>query len=85
MERRKPATLRTCEMSSYQVRDAEERELAQLLGLYGELSESDFVRLPAGVKTSRVVLARIISDRRRPLCVAEHGDEVVGSAELIVI
>jgi ribosomal protein S18 acetylase RimI-like enzyme len=72
-------------MSSYQVRDAEERDLERLLGLYGELSEGDFARMPADVEVSRVVLARIISDRRRHLCVAEHVNEVVGSAELIVI
>ena len=72
-------------MSSYQVRDVEERDLEQLLGLYGELSEGDLARLPADVEISRVVLARIISDRRRHLCVAEHGNEVVGSAELIVV
>ena len=72
-------------MSSYQVRDAEERDLEQLLGLYGELSEGDVARMPADVKVSRVVLARIISDRRRHLCVAEYGNKVVGSAELIVI
>ena len=72
-------------MSSYQVRDAEERDLEQLLGLYGELSEGDVARMPADVEVSRVVLARIISDRQRHLCVAEYGNEVVGSAELIVI
>lgn len=72
-------------MSPYEVRDVEERDLEQLLGLYGELSEGDFARMPADLETSRVVLARIISDRRRHLCVAEHGNEVVGSAELIVI
>jgi hypothetical protein len=72
-------------MSSYQVRDAEERDLEQLLGLYGELSEGDGARMPADVEVSRVVLARIISDQRRHLCVAENGNEVIGSAELIVI
>jgi ribosomal protein S18 acetylase RimI-like enzyme len=72
-------------MSSYQVRDAEERDLEKLLGLYGELAEGDFSRMPADVEVSRVVLARIISDQRRHLCVAENGNEVVGSAELIVI
>ena len=41
--------------------------------------------MPADVEVSRVVLARIIHDQRRHLCVAEHGNEVVGSAELIVI
>jgi len=72
-------------MSSYRVRDAEERDLEQLLDLYGELSEGELARMPADSGVSRVVLAAILSDRRRHLCVAEHGNRVVGSAELIVI
>jgi ribosomal protein S18 acetylase RimI-like enzyme len=72
-------------MSSYQVRDAEERDLEQLLGLYGELAEGDIARMPAGVEVSRVVLAGIINDQSHHLCVAENGNEVVGSVELIVI
>ena len=72
-------------MSTFQVRDVKERDLDRLLGLYGELSEGDLARMPADVELSRAVLATIISDQRRHLCVAEHGNKVVGSAELIVI
>jgi len=72
-------------MSSYQVCEAVERDLEQLVGLYRELSEGDFALMPTDVEVSRVVLERIISDQRRHSCVAERGNEVVGSAELIVI
>ncbi len=41
--------------------------------------------MPAGAEASREVLRSIISDRSRHLCVATRGDEVVGSAELIVV
>ncbi len=72
-------------MSSYHVREAEERDLEQLLALYEELSEGDLARMPADIDVSRAVLAGILSDGRRHLCVAAYGDEVLGSAELIVI
>jgi hypothetical protein len=65
-------------MSSYEVRDAEERDLEQLLGLYVDLSEGDFARMPADVEVFRVVLARIISDQHRHLCVQRTATNDLG-------
>jgi hypothetical protein len=64
-------------MSSYEVRDAEERDLEQLLGLYVDLSEGDFARMPADVEVFRVVLARIISDQQRTTSGIRHASHVV--------
>jgi len=73
------------QMSSFTVRDVEERDLEPLLALYRQLAEGDAARMPAGAEASREVLRSIISDRSRHLCVATRGDELVGSAELIVV
>lgn len=72
-------------MVSFQVREAEERDLGQLLGLYGELAEGDAARVPAEADVCRDVFTAIVSDRSRRLCVATVGDDVVGAAELIVV
>jgi ribosomal protein S18 acetylase RimI-like enzyme len=72
-------------MHSFVVRSAEEHDLDDLLGLYGELAEGDPARMPADAKASRQVLGRIISDRSRHLCVATNGATVVGAAELVVV
>lgn len=72
-------------MSSFHVRQAEERDLERLLGLYGELAEGDAARAPAGADVSRDVFTTILSDRSRHLCVATDADAVVGAAELVVV
>lgn len=72
-------------MSSFQVREAEQRDLEQLLGLYRELAEGDAARAPVAADASRGVFTAIASDRTRHLCVATDGDDVVGAAELIVV
>ncbi len=72
-------------VTSFQVRQAEERDLDQLLRLYGELAEGDAARLPADPDASREVFTAIASDRSRQLCVATDGQEVVGVAELIIV
>lgn len=72
-------------MTSFPVRQAEERDLDQLLRLYGELAEGEAARLPADPEASREVFTAITSDRSRRLCVATDGQEVVGAAEVIVV
>jgi GNAT superfamily N-acetyltransferase len=70
---------------SFEVRRAEERDLEQLLRLYWELAEGDEARAPADADASRATFTAITSDPSRVLCVATDGDDVVGSAELIVV
>lgn len=73
-------------MSSFQVREAAERDLGRLLRLYSELAEGDAARVPADANASREVFMAIASDRSRHLCVAtDDDDNVVGAAELIVV
>jgi ribosomal protein S18 acetylase RimI-like enzyme len=72
-------------VSSVQVREAEERDLGQLLGLFAELAEGDAARVPADVDASRAVFVAIAGDRSHHLCVATVGDDVVGAADLIVV
>ena len=72
-------------MSSFQVREARERDLDPLLGLYSELAEGDAARAPAERDVSREVFLAILRDPSRHLCVVSLGDDVVGAAELIVV
>lgn len=72
-------------MPSFQVRNAEERDLEQLLRLYWELAEGDDARAPADADASRQTFTAIASDDSRHLCVAAVGDGVVGAAELIIV
>jgi ribosomal protein S18 acetylase RimI-like enzyme len=72
-------------MLSFQVREAEERDLGQLLGLYDELAEGDAARAPAKADVSREMFLAIVKDQSRHLCVASLGNDVVGAAELIVV
>jgi ribosomal protein S18 acetylase RimI-like enzyme len=72
-------------MTSATVRDVEERDLDQLLGLYRQLAEGDVARMPTDTETSRGVLQAIISDTSRWLCVATAGEAVVGAAEILVV
>lgn len=72
-------------VSSFRIREAEQRDLGQLLGLYRELADGDPARVPSDAGASLDVFTAIANDRSRHLCVATDGAHVVGAAELIVV
>jgi ribosomal protein S18 acetylase RimI-like enzyme len=66
------------------VREARQSDLEGLLALYGELAESSRAA-PAGPGVSRPVLERILADPDRHLLVATIDEQVLATADLLIV
>ncbi len=67
------------------VRQAEERDLDDLLALLGELDDDDSIPTPAYRAAAGLVLTETIRDPQRHLLVVERDGRAVGTAEVIVL
>ncbi|WP_261559344.1 GNAT family N-acetyltransferase [Frankia tisae] len=72
-------------MSSLRIRPAVTDDLPALLELYRQLARFPVGSLPTDPAVAGPVLARILTDPARWLLVAEAGDRVVGTADLVII
>ncbi len=67
------------------VRVAESRDLASLLGLYGQLAEDRPDALPASASDAAPIFEAIVSASDRALLVATLDGAVVGTADMVVV
>ncbi len=64
------------------VRDAEQRDLDQLLEVY---AEADFGRGTGDVEQPRAALRRILGDEAHRICVLVEDGAVLGAADLVLV
>lgn len=72
-------------MGSILVRRAVQGDLDALLSLYEELADTRTTAMPVAGSDSEPVLAEILADARRELSVAVLDDQVVGTADLLIV
>jgi GNAT superfamily N-acetyltransferase len=67
------------------VRRASPSDLGALLSLHDELAGEKLTATPGDLASSEPLLAEILADRRRTLLVAVRHEQLVGTADLVVV
>jgi GNAT superfamily N-acetyltransferase len=72
-------------VATVEVRAAQMRDLGALVQLYTELADGDRSTAPGDLESSRAALEAIHAQSGRHLLVGLQGEDVVGTADLVVV
>lgn len=67
------------------IRHASPSDLGALLSLYDELAGEKLTAVPGDLTISEPLLAEILADPRRTLIVAVRADQLVGTADILIV